>query len=78
MLIVKYGLQRSNNSNGIDYLIFYEINVIKMLLYSNELNKKYNTHEYNIIKKHKCRYNSKIYYLLHNCGQLILLKHLNS
>jgi len=50
MLNVKYGLQRSNNSNGSDYLIFYEINVIKMLLYSNEVNKKDNTHEYNIIK----------------------------
>jgi len=50
MLNVKYGLQRSNNSNGIDYLIFYEIHFIKILLYSNEVNKKDNTHEYNIMK----------------------------
>lgn len=50
MFIEKCGLWRSNNSNDFNYLIFDEINVIKILLFSNEVNKKNNTHVYNIVK----------------------------
>jgi len=50
VFIEKCGLWRSNNSNDFNYLIFDEINVIKILLFSNEVNKKNNTHVYNIVK----------------------------
>lgn len=70
MLNVKYGLQRNNNSNGIDYLICYEIHFIKILLYSNEVNKKDNTHEYNIIKNINVQ-RQNIIFVTQYCGQLI-------